>query len=93
MITRFIKINKNEIYGPKRKKSEHCLTLEEKKLLLKEDRLNGDDWKVLEEIMLIIKPFYVFTKRAEGTFISADCGVLSEYIVTLNRLLNHVRLQ
>jgi hypothetical protein len=85
-------MNENEIHGPKGKKSEHSLIPEEKKLLLKEDRLNSDDWKVLKEIITIIKPFYVYIKRAEGKSISSDRGVFSEYIVTLNKLLNYVQL-
>lgn len=63
----------------------------EKEQLLKNDTLSGDDWKALAEVMDILKKFYDLTKRAEGTKLSSDRGVLSDYMATLNELLNHVR--
>ena len=41
--------------------------------------------------MAILEPFYELTKRAEGTTITGDRGILSNYMTTLNSLLAHVR--
>src|SRR6266536_5570953 len=41
--------------------------------------------------MAILEPFYKLTIRAEGTTISSDRGILSNYMTTLNTLLAHVR--
>lgn len=65
--------------------------MEERKYLLKYNKLDSDDWKVLEETMVILKPFYTYTKRVEGKDTSSDRGVLSDYMVMLNILLDHVR--
>lgn len=89
-LTRFVESNENELHGSKKKAGQNY-TIEERKYLLKHDKLDGDDWKVLKETMVILKPFYTYTKRAEGKDTSSDRGVLSDYIVTLNTLLDHVR--
>jgi len=59
--------------------------------LLKNDILTGDDWEALIEVKAILSKFYDFTMRAEGTKLQGDRGVLSDYMTTLNSLLNHVR--
>ncbi|HEX3523491.1 MAG TPA: hAT transposon family protein [Stellaceae bacterium] len=59
--------------------------------LLKNDALTGDDWLTLNEVLKFLQPFYVLTKRAEGTKLTGDRGVLSDYMTTLNSLLKHVR--
>jgi len=89
-ITRYCDENENEMHGPKEKASRTTPADEQQKLL-KHDKLTSDDWKVLQEILNILKPFYTFTKRAEGKGHSADRGVVSEYLVTLNELLLHIR--
>lgn len=60
--------------------------------LLKNDALTADDWQALAEVMAILEKFYMLTKRAEGTKLSSDRGVLSDYMTTLNELLNHTRM-
>lgn len=65
---------------------------EEKQHLLSHDTLNKDDWESLVEVISILKKFYELTKRAEGTMLESDRGVLSDYMTTLNELLKHVRL-
>lgn len=90
-ITRYCEQYENEMHGPK-KSSTANLTVAERQQLLKHDKLSGDDWKVLEEIMTILKPFYIYTKRAEGKSTSSDRGIVSEYLVSLNQLLDHVRI-
>jgi len=42
-------------------------------------------------VIAILEPFYKLTKRAEGTTITGDRGILSNYITTLNSLLAHIR--
>ena len=59
---------------------------EERQCLLCHDTLNKDDWDSLLEVMSILKKFYELTKRAEGTKLEADRGVLSDYMTTLNEL-------
>jgi len=42
------------------------------------------------EVKAILKKFYVLTKRTKGSKLTSDRGVLSDYITTLNDLLDHV---
>ena len=42
-------------------------------------------------MIAILKPFYKLIKRAEGTTITSNRGILSNYITILNSLLAHVR--
>ena len=65
--------------------------MEEQQHLLKHNILLGDNWLALNEVMDIFKLFYDLIKRAEGTKLSRERGVLSNYIITLNILLDHVR--
>jgi hypothetical protein len=58
---------------------------------LKNDALSRDDWETLIEIVSILEKFYILTKRSEGTKLSSDRGVLSNYMETLNLLLSHLR--
>ena len=62
--------------------------MEEQQHLLKHDILSGDDWLALNEVIDILKLFYDLTKRAEGTKLSGERGVLSDYMITLNILLD-----
>jgi hypothetical protein len=64
---------------------------EERGCLLKNDALTADDWLALTEVVSILKKFYRPTKRTEGTKLLSDRGVLSDYMTTLNELLNHTR--
>ena len=77
------------MHGSSNKKAQ---TLEEKDHLLKNDTLNAEDWLTLAEVIEILKPFHDLTKRAEGTKLDSDRGVLSDYMTTLNQLLDHVRV-
>jgi hypothetical protein len=58
---------------------------------LSNDVLKKDDWEALAEIKTILIKFWELSVRAEGTKIQGDRGVLSDYMTTLNTLLNHVR--
>ena len=42
-------------------------------------------------MIAILKPFYKLIKRAEGTTITGNRGILFNYITTLNSLLAHIR--
>ncbi|KAF5120944.1 putative AC transposase [Metarhizium anisopliae] len=55
------------------------------------DSLTADDWAVLTEIVAFLEKFYTLTKRAEGSKLSSDRGVLSDYMTILNVLLKHAR--
>jgi len=58
---------------------------------LSNDVLKKDDWEALLEIKTILEKFWQLSERAEGTKIQGDRGILSDYMTTLNGLLNHVR--
>ena len=60
--------------------------------LLSKDILKKEDWEALLEVKAILTKFWELSVRAEGTKIQGDRGVLSDYMTTLNDLLNHVRL-
>jgi hypothetical protein len=87
-IDRFCIDHADSMYSSSTKKAQ---TDEEKEHLLKNDTLTADDWIALVEVMNILKKFYDFTKRTEGTKLSSDRGILSDYITTLNTLLNYIR--
>jgi hypothetical protein len=40
---------------------------------------------------MILEKFMLLIKRAEGTNAGADRGILSDYMTTLNSLINYVR--
>ena len=82
-IDRFCIDHADSMHGSSTKKAQ---TDEEKEHLLKNDTL---DWIALAKVMNIFKKFYDFTKRAEGTELSSDRGILSDYMTTLNTLLNY----
>ena len=42
--------------------------------------------------MTILEKFMVLIKRAEGTDVGADRGILSDYMTTLNSLIAHIRI-
>ena len=70
------------------KSTKRPQSVEEQQHLLKHDILSGDDWLALNEVIDILKLFYDLTKRAEGTKLSGERGVLSDYMITLNILLD-----
>ena len=71
--------------------TKQATTAEEKERLLKHDKLEKEDQDTLNDVIAILEPFYKLTKRAEGTTITGDRGILSNYITTLNSLLAHIR--
>jgi hypothetical protein len=71
--------------------TKRATTADEKERLLKHDALEKEDWDTLNDVMAILEPFYKLTIRAEGTTITGDRGILSNYLTTLNTLLAHVR--
>jgi hypothetical protein len=73
-----------------RSRQEQPQTQEDKAHLLRNDVLNTDDWHVLAETMTILKKFMVLIKRAKGTDVRADRGILSDYITTLNNFIIYV---
>jgi hypothetical protein len=77
-----------QMHGSSTKKA---ITPEEKERLLKHDSLSEDDWAALSEVVGILKKFYDLTKRGEGTKLTGDRGILSDYMTTINDLLKHVR--
>jgi len=40
--------------------------------------------------MTILEKFMVLIKRAEGTDVGADRGILSDYMTTLNNLIDYI---
>ena len=58
---------------------------------MQNDILDTDDWRTLTETMAILEKFMLLIKRAEGNNSEGDRGVLSDYMTTMNELLNHVR--
>ncbi|KJZ68600.1 hypothetical protein HIM_12009 [Hirsutella minnesotensis 3608] len=87
-IDRFCIDHAEFMHGSSNKKA---LSMEEQESLLKHDSLTADDWAVLTEIVAFLEKFYTLTKRAEGSKLSSDRGVLSDYLTTLNVLLKHAR--
>jgi hypothetical protein len=85
----FLDKNENEIHGTTKKKAQQ--TDEEKEHLLVNDKLKEDDWLALAKIMKILEMFYKLTKRSEGTKLQSDRSVLSDYLLTLNILIDHIR--
>jgi hypothetical protein len=78
----------DNMHGSSMKKA---YTPEEKERLLKHDKLEKEDWDALNDVMAILKKFYDLTKRGEGTSLTGDRGILSNYMTTLNDLLSHIR--
>ena len=87
-IDRFCIDNIDQMHGSRQEKAT---TAEDREHLLRNDVLTADDWRVLAETMTIMEKFMKWTKRAEGTNTGADRGVLSDYMTTLNGLIDHVR--
>ena len=87
-IDRFCIDNAEQMHGSRQEKAK---TIEDKEHLLRNDVLDADDWRTLTETMSILEKFMLLTKHAEGTEAQADRGVLSDYMTTINELLNHVR--
>jgi hypothetical protein len=87
-INRFYIDNRDQIH---RSRQEKAQTLEDEVHLLRNDVLDTDDWRVLAETIMILEKFMVLIKRAEGTESGADRGILSDYMTTLNSLIDHVR--
>ncbi len=73
-----------------RSSTKRATTAEERERLLKHDKLEKEDWDALNDVMAILEPFYKLTKRAEGTTLTRDQGILSNYMTTLNDLLAHI---
>ena len=98
MITRAIKLrdridrfcidNALQMY---RSRQEKAKTDEDRAHLLQNDILDIDDWRTLTETIAILEKFMLLIKRAEGNNSEGDRGVLSDYMTTINELLNHVR--
>jgi hypothetical protein len=86
-IDRFCIDNAKQIHGSRQEKAK---TVEDKEHLLRNDVLDADNWRTLTETMAILEKFMLLTKYAKGTKAQADRGVLSDYITTMNELLNHV---
>ncbi len=74
-----------------RSSTKRATTAKERERLLKHDKLEKEDWDALNDVMAILEPFYKLTKRAEGTTLTRDQGILSNYMTTLNDLLAHIR--
>ena len=74
-----------------RSRQEKAKTDEDRAHLLQNDILDADDWRTLTETMAILEKFMLLIKRAEGNNSEGDRGVLSNYMTTMNELLNHVR--
>ena len=89
-IDRFCIDEEHSMHGS-RQAHERAQNEVDQTLLLKHDRLSRDDWLALTEVMNILQPFHTYTKRGEGTKLTADRGILSDYMTTLNKLLAHVR--
>lgn len=87
-IDRFCIDYADDMHGISNKRAQ---TNEELDRQLKNDTLSAEDWLALAEVTKILKKFYDLTKRAEGTKLSSDRGVLSDYMTTLNNLLTHIR--
>ena len=80
--------NSNQMHGSRQ---ETPKTQEDEAHLLRNDILDADDWRVLAETLTILEKFMKLTKRAEGTDSQGDRGILSDYMTTLNSLIDHVR--
>jgi hypothetical protein len=87
-IDRFCIDNSDQMHGSRQEKVK---TLEDREHLLRNDVLDADDWRVLAETMSILEKFMKLTKRAEGTESGGGRGILSDYMTTLNSLIDHVR--
>jgi hypothetical protein len=87
-IDRFCIDHAESMHGSSNKKAQ---SMDEQESLLKHDSLTADDWAVLTEIVAFLEKFYALTKRAEGSKLSSDRGVLSDYMTTINVLLKHAR--
>jgi len=87
-IDRFYIDNALQMYGSRQEKAK---TDEDRAHLLQNDILDADDWRTLTETMAILEKFMLLIKRAEGNNSEGDRGVLSNYMTTMNELLNHVR--
>jgi hypothetical protein len=59
--------------------------------LLYNNKLKSDDWIALAEIHYFLEPFYKLTLRAKGLKLKGDRGVLSDYMIILQLLLNYTR--
>ena len=87
-IDRFYIDNALQMY---RSRQEKAKTDEDRAHLLQNDILDIDDWYTLTETMAIFEKFILLIKRAKGNNSEGDRRVLSDYMTTINELLNHVR--
>ncbi len=90
-IDRFCTVYGNIIHGKETSKKPQ--NDDNRLYLLKNDMLDKDDQDTLKEIMAILYPFYMLTKRIEGNKLLGDQGVLSNYLTTFNQLLIYMRSQ
>jgi hypothetical protein len=88
-IERFCNDHQNEMHGVSKKRATQSAS--DQASLLRNDRLEPDDWIALAEVKSFLEPFYKLTLRAEGSKITGDRGVLSDYLTTLQSLLGHTR--
>ncbi|KAG4414111.1 hypothetical protein IFR04_012763 [Cadophora malorum] len=77
----------DSIYGASAK-IRRAVTAEDREFLL---TLSRKDWLALAKVASIVKKFFMLTKPVEGSRITFDRGVLSDFKITLKELLAHVR--
>ena len=88
-IERFCSDHQNEMHGSSKKRATSSAA--DQASLLRNDKLESDDWMALAEVHHFLEPFYKLTLRAEGSKLEGDRGVLSDYMTTLQLLLDHTR--
>lgn len=88
-IDRFCSDHANDMHGASKKRASS--SLEDQASLLRNDKLESEDWLALTEVKIFLEPFYALTLRAQGSKITGDRGVLSDYMTTLQALLDHTR--
>ena len=88
-IERFCSDHQNEMHGSSKKRATSSAA--DQASLLRNDKLESDDWMALAEVHHFLEPFYKLTLRAEGSKLEGDRGALSDYMTTLQLLLDHTR--
>jgi hypothetical protein len=92
-IDQFCFNNPNTTHGTRRKDNIARLTSEEAQTLVCHDFLTVDDWEQLREVMLVLKPFHDYTNRSQGKPEDAHRGSVSDYLITLNKLTEIMRIK
>ena len=70
-----------------------AMTPQEEQTLISHDFLTVDDWQQLREVMLVLKPFHDYTNRSQGKLEDAHRGSVSDYLVTLNKMTEIMRIK